>query len=99
MITFWLWGRPKHSLLPTGETSHDSQGQHGANQDGETVVSHGHDGCNEERLVSQLRDDDDGESSHKGMDEAQLSFAGVILTDYWADGMWTRGFLQREIVQ
>lgn len=88
--------KPKYPILPTRETSHESQGQHGTCQHCEAVVTHGHDGCNEKCLVSQLRDDDDRDGGHEGVDETQVSFAGLIFRNYWAHWMGTWSFLQKE---
>ena len=45
-----------HEPQQGGEDGHHRQGRDGGEEDGEFVVSHGKNGGNEERLVSQLRD-------------------------------------------
>ena len=94
-----MHAKTNHALLLTRKTGHQPQGQHGTCQHGETVVTHGHDGCNEKGLVSQLRDDDDGDRGHKGMDETQVPVVGAIFRNYWAYWMGTCGFLQRKAVK
>lgn len=80
-----LWKSKSHDLKskgafeqPTWQTRHESQSQHGACQNSEAIVAHSHDGCDEECLVSQFRDNDDWEGCHKGMNKAQVSLIGFI---------------------
>lgn len=88
---------PRGTLLLTREAGHESQGQHGARQHGEAVVAHRHDGRDEERLVPELGDNDDGDGGHEGVDEAQVPFArGAILGHQRTDRVGARGFLCRE---
>ncbi len=69
---------------PTWQTRHESQSQHGTYQNSEAIVAHSHDGCDEERLVSQFRDNDDWEGCHKGMNKAQVFLIGFIDTHFRA---------------
>ncbi len=80
---------------PTWQTRHESQSQHGACQNSEAIVAHCHDGCDEECLVSQFRDNDDWEGRHKSMNKAQVPLIGFIET-YFRAGCVTGGCLLQQ---
>ena len=65
----------------SGENRHHSQRTHGAGVDHETRVSHGHDGSDEEGLVAELGDDDDGYRGDKCVDESEVRTVLKLLFD------------------
>ena len=61
---------------------HEGERGHGPGEHRRPAVPHGHDGGDEERLVAELGDDDDGEGGDEGVVEAEVahhSARGVAL--------------------